>query len=684
MMSNQNSHPADDRSGPASPGDAPWLLFDANELRELSRRRRACPRGRQLFYDLMASADWARKQPIPPEPPAGPAERTKSHVRAGESPYREDYLLVHEAFETVTAAYERAVLQCAFVYRLTGQQPWADRAIEWMRTAMHEWKNWGPGSNPLDQFAVRVLYGSVLGCDWLGEAAPDELLRACRQRAAECAARCVDEWGASDIDRTHPWQVSNHHWFNTAMLGMTSIWLGRQNDSARDWRSVTARCAAQLGKLCEWTIGPDGDYLDKPGFLLYALRWALPTMVALHRAGHEDLLARPVFAAAARWLTDMLDPGDMNLMYYPSGLFDRWILFLLASRHRLGQTQWAAEQSSDAPMSLTFATYDEWFRSGSLWSYLFYDETLAAQPPDNEPPLAPRHYRSAGWVAMGAHLSAERPKVLFHAGPASGKNFHDQGHLLVSAFGERLLEIPQAPAYGYLSSHRALPYMMSNLSGHVLDADGLGQASGQYPHEWPLGKLVGHEVKPALGCIERVESGSGWAVTTADLTRAYQGFADQGLWGCTLIPPDEWRTKDKNRLRRYVRHIMLARQRWIIVQDEIETNRPMDLEWHFGTHGQVEVDAPARATIRQGRAAIDVYLISPAEAQMSARRAHVTETGKFLAIRQPVQSSARLLLVMHVRRSCEAPSPPVFERDTLVTAGNHRIRITESAGPVVE
>ena len=260
----------------------PQLIFSSEELDDLRQRRKADPVGRQLFYDLMAAAEWCRKQPIPAEPEGGPDQTLKDGpVHPGETPYREDYLLAHEAFEVGTFAFERAVLQLSLVYALTGEHAWADRAIEWIDEVINRWPCWGPSAHQLDQFAVRIMNATVLGCDWLGEALSRPLRRLCRDRVSDYADRCLEIWGES-LDQSQPGQLGNHYWFNTAMLGMSALWLG--GEDAR-WREVADRCGRKLGELCDWAIGPDGDYLDKPHYLLYAFRWALPTLVAWQRAG---------------------------------------------------------------------------------------------------------------------------------------------------------------------------------------------------------------------------------------------------------------------------------------------------------------------------------------------------------------------------------------------------------------
>jgi len=643
----------------------PHLFFTSSELADLTRRRKADSIGRQLFYELMAAANWCRKQPIPAQPDLGPDVSFKpAPFTPGESPYSDEYLLSHEAFEVATFAFERSVQQMSFAHLLTGDERWAARAVAWLDAAMNEWQLWGPRANPLDQFGVRVMSTAALGCDWLGDGLPEELRERCRERVTEFAGRCLREWGES-LDRPEPHQISNHYWFNVGMLGLTALWLGGKDPS---WRGVADRGGRQLERMCEWVIGPDGDYNDKPGYLLYAFRWSLPMLVAWHHAGGPDVLSKPRLAAAAEWLCDMPMPGDLNLADTPWGFFDRWIYLLLAAKHRDGRAQWIGLETTDSPVVRHEPPYFRWTRTDGVWPYLFYDETLAPTPPEAVEAPPARQYRWSGWALLSRDRTESTPTVLLHAGPASAKNYHNQGELLVSAYGDRLLQIPELPSWDYISEHRAIALLMSNLSGAVLVADGLGQAGGRYPAEWPGNELIGHPVAPSVGRIVSVESGDGWSRVTADVTSAYRSFDFQGLWGVTVAPLAEWEGKEGDRLVRFLRHVLCVGPEWIILQDDIETRagRPVDLEWHFGTHAAVTIRRPGEATLAQPRAALDVFLVRPAEAALSVRRAHFSDTGKWLTVRLFQHEGAiSLVLALRVRRRTGPTQAPSHEEGTI-------------------
>jgi hypothetical protein len=628
----------------------PRLLFTQAEIDALIARRKADAVGRDLFAELLAAANWCRKQPVLPQPDPGPDKLFREGpFTPGTSPYSDEYLLCHEAFEVLTFAFERSVQQMSLMYRLTGEERWAEGALAWLDAAMNSWQAWGPQSNRLDQFAVRIINSTALGCDWLGEAVPARLLAQCRRRVSECAEQCLGEWGAS-LDRSEPHQLSNHYWFNVGMLGMATLWLGFEEPA---WREVADRCGRQLERLSEWAIGPDGDYNDKPGYLLYSFRWALPFLMAWHHAGGPDVVSRPRFGAAAQWLCDMLVPGELNLMDTPWGFFDRWIYLLLAAKQSCGRAQWVGLNTTDAPYVRHEPTWLRWMHNGPAWAHLFYDESVPATPPEALELEPGRWYRWSGWAVLEPDGSASTPTVVLHAGPASGKNYHNQGQLLVSAYGDRLLQIPEQPNFGYLSEHRAIAFLMSNLSGEVLTADGLGQASGHYPNEWPGVEVFGHALTPPVGQIVSVDSGPGWSAATADLTAAYQGFGFQGMWGVEVTPLPEWEGKRGDRLARFLRHILLLGTEWVILLDEVTPHlgQSVDLEWRFGTHANVTLSGPREALLETGRAALEARLMRPEDCAFSIQRAHFSETGKWLTVKAPgCTRDITLLLTMRVRR----------------------------------
>jgi hypothetical protein len=291
--------------------------------------------------------------------------------------------------------------------------------------------------------------------------------------------------------------------------------------------------------------------------------------------------------------------------------------------------------------------------NGPAWAHLFYDESVPATPPEALELEPGRWYRWSGWAVLEPDGSASTPTVVLHAGPASGKNYHNQGQLLVSAYGDRLLQIPEQPNFGYLSEHRAIAFLMSNLSGEVLTADGLGQASGHYPNEWPGVEVFGHALTPPVGQIVSVDSGPGWSAATADLTAAYQGFGFQGMWGVEVTPLPEWEGKRGDRLARFLRHILLLGTEWVILLDEVTPHlgQSVDLEWRFGTHANVTLSGPREALLETGRAALEARLMRPEDCAFSIQRAHFSETGKWLTVKAPgCTRDITLLLTMRVRR----------------------------------
>ena len=636
----------------------PRLLFSTDEIGALIARREADEVGRDLFAELLAAANWCRKQPVLPQPEPGPERLFRDGpFTPGVSPYSDEYLLCHEAFEILTFAFERSVQQLSLAYRVTRDERWAQAAVAWLDAAMNAWQAWGPQSNRLDQFAVRVMNSTALGCDWLGEAVPAPLLAQCRRRVGECAQQCVEAWGES-LGRCDPHQLGNHYWFNVGMLGMAALWLGQEEPS---WGEVADRCGRQLERLSEWAIGPDGDYNDKPGYLLYAFRWALPFLMAWRQGGGPDVLSQPRFGAAAQWLCDMLVPGELNLMDTPWGYFDRWIYLLLAAKQGCGRAQRVGLNATDTPQVRHEPPWFRWMRNDAGWAYLFYDERVPATPPETLDLHPARWYRWSGWAVLDPSGTADTPTVVLHAGPASGKNYHNQGELLVSAHGDRLLQIPELPSWGYISEHRAIALLMSNLSGEVLTADGLGQASGHYPNEWPGAEVFGHAVTPPVGCIVSVDSGPGWSAVTADLSAAYQDFGFQGMWGVEVTPLPEWEGKRPDRLARFLRHILLLGNEWLILLDDIAPHlgQSVDLEWRFGTHATVTMPGPREALLETGRAALEARLLLPQDCRFGVERAHFSETGKYLTVKAPACArDTTLLLMMRLRRRAQGTGEP--------------------------
>lgn len=626
------------------------MFFKEEQLSELVKRRKGDVVGRQLFCDLMSDAEWCFKQPVPVQPHCGPGAAHKEILPLpGETPFRADYLLVHGYFEALTFAFERSVLQMSFVYRLTNDTKWVERTCCWLEEAMNEWKYWGPKGYQLDQFAVRIMYATALSLHWVGNFATEKLTHQCRVKVEEYARKCVETWGKS-LEVNEPGQFQNHYWFNISMLAVTAKWLGEYD---KEWGDTAEKCFRKLQNLTEWAIGPDGDYLDKENFLLYSFRFALIAFELWYRDGGPNVFTTERMIAATRWLCDMVCPGDYNLLSYPETISYRWIFMLLASHQKNSTSQWLGLKQTNRMGHLINSAMSEWINMGSLWSYLFYDETVGTALPDQNQYTLVRAYKWSGWTCMGATLSENKPKVALYAGPTSGKNYYNQGELYVSAYGERLLETPQLPVYGYISAHKCCALQMSNLSGAVLTVNGLGQAGGTYPDEWPGLSQIGHPVRPPLCKTINVIENSGECFVSADLTLAYRDFSIEGMWGCKITVPPQWQNIKLDRLKKYIRSVQLKDGNIIILEDEIQshTGDTIDLEWHFGTHANITIDKQGKVILEKGRALMNISLLSSDDVGFSVIPAHYSEDGKFLTLKKDKFSGTiNLRLMMEISK----------------------------------
>lgn len=587
------------------------ILFSPEYFTSMNEQLQKGGYGQWLYHRILDHAEWTLRQNIPACPPPGPMNTQKSTPpQFGESTYSDEYLLVHEAFDTWTPVFESVVLTLGVAWRLTEDNRYKARLDEWVDIYLNEWDAWGPQAHPCDQFAVRIMIGMA----YYGMLAGD--------RAAFDVRETVKKWfdltvnllgGRENLKKDQIWHIGNHSWFNLSMTGITALFLGDTE--------MADICAERVGNLTEWAIGEDGDYLDKPHYILFALRYATPFFYL-----YEYLRTEPPVnwekVRRALWFAVDIDPAHCYIAPY----------LLSASRSHDSQLQYMAEQLNFPPLRplpepiLTIM-------SDIPYSCLFYDPDVAPVPPAKKP--AARHYRATGYAVCGPLTTAPEAKVVFYAGPHSGKSSYEQGVVALRFLGEELLRSePLTTNNTYISEHRMAGHYNSNLSDLVAHIDGLGQCAGIYPLEWPDTRYTGHEVQPPLCRMLSVCEDAGVFSAEADITGAYAvDKYDFTYWGQPTVPPDELKDKDARRAQRFLRRVRLTPDNVLTVQDEIvfTDGKTPSADIFFCT-GNIEILSPTRARARVGRAAFEVEVDADQPFTLSAQTYFASERSQRLGV----------------------------------------------------
>jgi len=636
------------------------LVLNLDRLNENARRT---PQHERFHVRALAAADWMLAYPIPPALDEGPPAMLKAvPPPPGVTPFSSDYLVAHEAYEIATFAYVRAAAELPFAFRATGQADYAQRAVAWVERFVRDMPHWGPQASGTDSFMPRAMGATALACDWLGDALPSPLRDQARRRVEQAFDQCAAEWDAG-IARPHPEHVNNHWWYNLSLAGLAGLWLGR-----RDFALRLGEHFEQLIPLC---IGPDGDYIDKPGYLLWAYRWAFPFWLALEQAGGPRLLDHPRVGASARWLVAMQAPGDLGWVDWPRAFHYPWIYLLLAARHRLPAVQWMGLALRERMSVRHDHAWVDVMCAGAEMNGQVYDESVPAIHPRADGSLGTRHYRATGWAALRETWDDRGVSAFLYAGPASGKNYHDQGQVTLLAFGQRVLGLPLLPFDNYLSAHIAAPFTMSNQSGYVATVDGVGQASGHYPHESPLVAEIGAVARPPLARLTAVESADGVTWASAELAAAYQDYSCEGLWGHPVQAQAQWEGLRKDRLARFTRRVSLVDGAWLVIIDHLEAHpgRPVRISLRQTTVEMRIRQEAAYVDLNGDLAKARLWWWSDLPATLSVTPWHHSELGRMLKldVTEPVEC-LNVIWALQLNRPAAAFAPAPAEPDGLPKA----------------
>lgn len=469
----------------------------------------------------------------------------------------------------------------AFVWHMTGDRRYSDRLMREVE-AVAAFKDWNPAS-PID--LAEICHGVGLAYDWCHAAwTPTERAVARAALVGKGFRPALAAFRAPADPSAWP-HVRNNH-LNPVVNGALIVAaLAVADEEPGPASEILAAATASLRNGLAG-YGPDGGWVEGPAYWGYSTIYSVAALAALDTALGTDfgLSAMPGLAATGLFPLQITGPRSRTFNYADSR--DAELrgpqFFWLARRFDLPACAAAQKENSTAhPLD-----------------YLWYDEALAARNADDLP--LDRHFRgpevvsfrSAWGTNTGALFGgAKSIFVAFKGGDNGASRAHlDQGTFILDALGARWAMdqgAEEAPGPGYLGTNRWAHYA-TRAEGHntlVLNPDAL-------PDQDPK----------AVAPITRFASRPDEALAVADLSAAYARHARRVQRGITL------------------RH----RRTEVLVQDEIEADKPADVWWFLHTTAKIDVDGRT-ATLSMGTNRVTATLIGgPPEAVFS-----VTEAAPF-------------------------------------------------------
>jgi hypothetical protein len=509
-------------------------------------------------------------------------------------------------------ATSRRVMQrvytLALLYRLDSEPRYAERAWEELAAAA-KFPDWNP-RHFLD--TAEMTHAFAIGYDWLYDVWTPQQRARLRQAMVEMGLK-----RALPLYRTHKgWTQARHNWNQVCNggIGMGALALA---DVEPQLAGEILHDGLESIQLAMAEFAPDGAWKEGPGYWNYAtfynvvllagLQTALGTDFGLSRIGAFDQTGLfPIYVTGPLGRTFNYADGGDHPIFAPQ-------MFWLAREFKQPVCAWH-ERRATTPSALDVLWYDP---AG--------DNPRAAGLPLD------KYYRGAEVAVLRSEW--ENPQALFvgfKAGDNPANHSHlDLGSFVFDAVGVRWAMDLGADDYnlpGYFGGQRR-DYYRLRAEGHNTLVFNPGRTPDQDP--------------AARARITRFESRPERAFAIADLTPAYAKNA-----------------------RRVWRGIALLDREKVLVQDEIQADRPSELWWFMHTATGVRIEDGGRAaSLRQAGAQLRAEILAPANAKFQIMDAQPlppsphpqgqakNERVRKLAIRLTGISNTRLAVLL-------APNPP--------------------------
>jgi hypothetical protein len=509
-------------------GRHPRLYLDAQRVAEL--RQAVQTTHAELWDELRGRADQA--------------------VRRGPPQYREQ-----DGYSGDEQLWQREVGNAmpvlAMAYVISGQRQYLESARDWA-LASCGYRTWGLGRiDGLDLAAGHQLFGLAIVYDWCYQ----DLDPAARQTIRETIARrggVMFEAGATGKAWWRQSYLQNHLWVNACGLAMAGLavfdevedadlWIGFALDKFR--RSVAA-------------LGPDGASHEGVGYWEYGVEYLLKFMSVARELLGVDLYQYPWWRNTARYALYLSLPRDawtvrnciVDIADCPRGHWygPDYLLRGLAAEYGDSQAQWLAQEADRADVC----------SSGAPWlNLIWYDPAVPAESPGTLPTL--HHFDDMDIVSARSGWSGDESLVVLKCGPflgheavqqfsydPGGGHVHpDANHFVLFAAGQWLVRDDGYRAK-WTGQHNTL----------LIDGRGqLGEGKQWFQGAQPLAVKARPRVLRAASSPELDH-------IVSDAARAYP--SDLGL-------------------QQFQRHLLFVKPDVLIVVDDIQLQKPRELELRF-------------------------------------------------------------------------------------------------------
>jgi hypothetical protein len=448
------------------------------------------------------------------------------------------------------------VYTLALLYRLDGEQRYAERAWQELDAATR-FPDWNP-RHFLD--TAEMTHAFAIGYDWLYDVWTPEQ-RAILQRAM--AEKGLNP--ALKVYRSHKgWPRARHNWNQVCNggIGMGALALA---DVEPQLAGEALHDALESIQLAMAEFAPDGAWKEGPGYWNYATFYNVVFLAGLQSALGTDFGLSQIGA--------FKDTGLFPI--YLTGPLGRTFNYADGGDHTIFASQmfWLARQFKQP----IFAWYERRATSPSALDLLWFDPA-GTGPKTTGLPLN-KYFHGAEVAVLRSDW--ENPQALF-VGFKAGDNKANHSHLDIGSFvldaaGVRWAVDLGADDYnlpGYFGRQRWNYYRLRAEGQNTLVIN-----PGQGPDQDPAAKAR----------IVRFESKTERPFAIADLTPAYAKNACRVWRGIALLDQDK-----------------------VLVQDELQADKPAEVWWFMHTPASVRIEGDGRtATLQQIGTQLRTEILSP-------------------------------------------------------------------------
>jgi len=598
--------------------ERPRLLFPAEDVPLLAEAAAADDLA-PLWEQWLSACEQEAQEPLPA---AGDFQ--------GWAPELQFALRVGRALEAQSYAY---LMAQAPAHRDRAHQ--LARALVEMPVWVAECHSDG-GQRRMDLTAGVAAEALALYVDWLGPELGGTRL--------ELVRRAVQEKGVEAYlhDRELPgWfqQRMLNNWIAVMCGGLGLALLSVEPNHPRA-DEVLHACIFHTERYLRY-IHHDGSLDESGGYWMFGFGHALRFGRALKRLGHADWFQNyPQIRETAEFPLQLSYQGDYALEFGDckrGPLLDYLPLIVgVADEYRAPGLQCVARRLLQAVgVAETSATPQ---RLWDHWQTLaWYDPELAPDPSGPGTRIGSRVYEGVQWGL----LRADSLFAALRGGDNARSHCHwDTNNVVFFAYGEELLSDHGRGQYS--PDYWRVPYgdVYKDTRGHnCLLINGVGQKAG-------------------LNCTARVYGPT--SVRQDDAVRGHggPGAGGQGMGQYLFSEADCLYGEDQFAQNiTWDRHLALFDGEWLLILDEVRTDRPVRLSWLFHTKGQIELDEE-ETVFRCGEVALYLEFMSEQECVVTEGDDQPLAYVR-VDLEEPTDRATLVTLALPASPDHEAPEPDV-------------------------